>query len=376
MKIHFKCLNCQAQYSASPEQVGKKGPCKKCGSLMTVPETQTNYKHVLKKAEAKEKIDSGMLPWDLSPTDDIAWEVFKKEDKIDSGMLPRDLSTTDDIARKVSKKEDKMKQEKIDSGMLPRALSTTDNIARKVSKKKYKIGHRSLALPFNLSKEYLNDVLRVIENMQNVARAEGVRVIGIAGAVPNQGTSALAAIISLLTAAKGIEYVDASLNGDAESIKNRNAVLLVDAQLRHPTLHNIFKVTHKPGLIEVLSDKCLQAGVIKNTSNSDLKLLAAGEIGGRVLADMEPGIFKSFLDLVKTEFEFIFLDIPPLLHYAEGITLSKLCDGVILVVRAGQTRLEVVHEAKRLLENAHVNVLGTILNRRKFYIPEGIYRRL
>ncbi len=117
-------------------------------------------------------------------------------------------------------------------------------------------------------------------------------------------------------------------------------------------------------------------GVIKNTSNSDLKLLAAGEIGGEVLADVDPGKFKSFLDLVKTKFEFIFLDIPPLLHYAEGITLSKLCDGVILVVRAGQTRLEVVEEAKRALENAHVNVLGTILNRREFYIPERLYRLL
>ncbi len=265
---------------------------------------------------------------------------------------------------------------KIDSGILPWDLSTTDTIVREVSKKEHKIERGSLALPFNVSEEYLNDILRVIENMQIVAKEEGVRVIGIASAVPSQGTSALAAIISFLTAAKGIEQVDASSDGNSKSIENRSAVLLVDAQLRHPTLHNIFKVTHKPGLVEVLSGKCSQDGVIKNTSNSDLKLLAAGEIGGGVLADVDPGKFKSFLDLVKTEFEFIFLDIPPLLHYAEGITLSKLCDGVILVVRAGQTRLEVVEEAKRSLKNAHVNVLGTILNRREFYIPERLYKLL
>ena len=271
----------------------------------------------------------------------------------------------------------KAKEEgKIDSGMLPWDLSTTDNLAREVSKKEAKIGPGSLALPFNVSDEYLNDILRVIENMQIVAKEKGVRVIGIAGALPNQGTSALAAIISFLTAAKGIKHVDASSDGNTKSIENRSAVLLVDAQLRHPTLHNIFKVTHKPGLIEVLSDKCSQDGVIKNTSNSDLKLLAAGGMGGRVLADMDPGKFKSFLDLVKTEFEFIFLDIPPLLHYAEGITLSKLCDGVILIVRAGQTRLEVVEEAKRLLKKANVNLLGAILNRREFYIPGGLYNLL
>ncbi len=67
---------------------------------------------------------------------------------------------------------------------------------------------------------------------------------------------------------------------------------------------------------------------------------------------------KYYLDVLKTKLEFVLLDIPPLLQYAEGITLSKLCDGLILVIEAGETRWEVVQQAKRLLERANVNLIG------------------
>ena len=73
---------------------------------------------------------------------------------------------------------------------------------------------------------------------------------------------------------------------------------------------------------------------------------------------------------------FIFIDIPPLLEYAEGITLSKLCDGVVLNVKSGSTRWESVQEAKGLLEKANVNILGTILNRRKSYVPDWVSKYL
>ena len=73
---------------------------------------------------------------------------------------------------------------------------------------------------------------------------------------------------------------------------------------------------------------------------------------------------KSYLDILKTKIEFILLDIPPLLQYSEGIALSKLCDGIILVIEAGETRWEIVQQANRLLEKAHVNLIGGVLNRK------------
>jgi Mrp family chromosome partitioning ATPase len=130
------------------------------------------------------------------------------------------------------------------------------------------------------------------------------------------------------------------------------------------------------GLGELLTDEILPPAAIKNISASDLKLITAGQKRWNPLAPIDFEKFKSLLSYVKPYFEFVILDIPPVLRFAEGIALSKQCDGLILVVRANQTRWEIVAEAKRLLEKSGVNILGAVLNRRKFYIPEKIYRRL
>jgi Mrp family chromosome partitioning ATPase len=105
-------------------------------------------------------------------------------------------------------------------------------------------------------------------------------------------------------------------------------------------------------------------------------LITAGQKRWNPLAPIDFEKFKSLLSYVKPHFAFVVLDIPPVLRFAEAIALSRQCEGLILVVRANQTRWEIVAEAKRLLEKSGVNILGAVLNRRKFYIPEKIYQKL
>ena len=79
---------------------------------------------------------------------------------------------------------------------------------------------------------------------------------------------------------------------------------------------------------------------------------------------------------LKNEFTYVIFDGAPINYYSDTILLGNLVEGIILTIYAGKTKREIVQNARFILDNAHINVIGVILNRRKYYIPEWIYRRL
>ena len=107
-----------------------------------------------------------------------------------------------------------------------------------------------------------------------------------------------------------------------------------------------------------------------------LWLLSSG-----ALASDSPNLLSS--DRVKTrlaelraEFAFVILDAPPLTRYADAIALGQLSDGLILVLEADTTRKKAALTAAANLHSSNVQILGAVLNKRTFPIPEKIYSRL
>lgn len=242
---------------------------------------------------------------------------------------------------------------------------------------------KSVEIPEGVD-EILNDIHRVIENVRSMAKDKGIQVIGIAGAVPNEGTSTLSSMISLMMAGapngyeenittEGLQNLSLRANGHSGG----RGILLVDTQWQRPSLHKIFGTPIERGLSELLPGEISTQIALKNIPIANLRLITAGN---KEHASFTNHLYldklQEFLGNVKSNFEFVLLDLPSILHSAEGIALSKLCDGLILVVRANLTRWQVVKEAKRLLEKSKVEILGGILNRRDFHIPKNIYRRL
>ena len=86
--------------------------------------------------------------------------------------------------------------------------------------------------------------------------------------------------------------------------------------------------------------------------------------------------FKSRLSDVRKEFSYILVDAPPINAYGEASLFGRMADGLVMVVEANRTRRESAQKAKRILDTAGVTVLGAILNKRTFPIPEFLYRRL
>ena len=154
-------------------------------------------------------------------------------------------------------------------------------------------------------------------------------------------------------------------------------VLLVDANLRSPRLHEIFNIYYDQGLSNLLTkEEETTTSCIKKVGPGDLSVIPCGEKNSAPLTLFESIRFEKSLKIMREKFDYVILDAPPVNSYAESRVIAAKVDGVILVIGSGKTRRQVALKAKQELEEAGAKVLGVILNRRKHYIPEWLYQKL
>jgi Mrp family chromosome partitioning ATPase len=79
---------------------------------------------------------------------------------------------------------------------------------------------------------------------------------------------------------------------------------------------------------------------------------------------------------LREEFDIVLVDAPPLAHYADAIALGRLSDGVVLVIEAESTRRDSALAAVETLRSSEVKILGAVLNKRVYPIPEKLYSKL
>jgi succinoglycan biosynthesis transport protein ExoP len=144
-------------------------------------------------------------------------------------------------------------------------------------------------------------------------------------------------------------------------------VLLVDGDLRRPRLHNVFGVGNNRGLSDVLRgniplETVPIAELVRETEVSGLCLLPGGSCGVTPSNLFYSRRMSALLKRLRTEFDMIMMDAPPMIHLADARVLGRLADGVILVVRAGQTTTESALFARQRFAEDGTRVLGTVLN--------------
>ncbi|HOO38729.1 MAG TPA: CpsD/CapB family tyrosine-protein kinase [Deltaproteobacteria bacterium] len=158
--------------------------------------------------------------------------------------------------------------------------------------------------------------------------------------------------------------------------KGNEQVLLVDANVRNPTLHDFLGVDKKTGFVElILGEKSLPE-VVKKTKINNLKVITAGILHSNPFSLFESAYLDSLIDQMKNEADWILFDSAPINSYIDSVALASKMDGVLMVVQAEKTRWEVAQTAKKRIEDAQGTLLGVILNRRKMYIPEWAYKLL
>jgi succinoglycan biosynthesis transport protein ExoP len=142
-----------------------------------------------------------------------------------------------------------------------------------------------------------------------------------------------------------------------------NRTLLIDADLRNPTLHVRFNLGEGPGLANVLAGDSIGPDVICTIPETpNLHVMRAGQASSRASDLVGPAI-RDLLKKASSEYDLVIVDAPPLLVFAETLQIANVVDGVLVVTRAGSTSLDAVSSVLTTLSDLQANVVGVALNR-------------
>lgn len=156
----------------------------------------------------------------------------------------------------------------------------------------------------------------------------------------------------------------------------KSRVLLIEANTRLPSFNRFFELHEGLGLTDLFSPTPEELLPFQAAVTNNLYVIPAGERKAGVNTFLESDRFDTILEQFRRAFDYVILDAPPVISYDEPKVLGKKVDGVILVSRSGKSRQRVAIRAKNELEATGANILGVVLNRRKHYIPEWLYKRL
>ncbi len=137
-------------------------------------------------------------------------------------------------------------------------------------------------------------------------------------------------------------------------------VLLIDADLRASRMHQLFGAPSAPGLSDYLRGKADECAVIQNGAEGNLCMIPGGSGVSNPSELLLGDRMKRLLDLVTPVFDWIILDSPPALAVHDASSLADLCDGVLFVVKAGETDYQLAEKASS--EFLKKNLLGVVLN--------------
>ena len=154
------------------------------------------------------------------------------------------------------------------------------------------------------------------------------------------------------------------------------SICLLDANLRTPSLPNIFGVTNHHGLTDALVEAESVRNYTKPLTPSNLWLLSCGSMPAGSANMLTSAKMKDRIAELRKEFDYVLVDAPPLNEYSDAIALGQIADGLVLVLEANATRRESALRIAETLRATQIRVLGAVLNKRTFPIPEGLYNRL
>lgn len=180
-------------------------------------------------------------------------------------------------------------------------------------------------------------------NLRFVNAASPVEVLVVTSSVAREGKTSTAANLAQSFAESG------------------RRVLLVDADLRQPTLGRYLDLEGSVGLTSVLIGEASLAEVTQRWGPDGLDVLASGPLPPNPSELLGSPAMEKFVREARNEYELVVIDTPPLLPVTDGAVTSVLADGVLLLVRYGRTRVEQVQQSLDALASVDARVLGAVL---------------
>ncbi|ASZ20034.1 tyrosine protein kinase [Bacillus cereus] len=200
------------------------------------------------------------------------------------------------------------------------------------------IAHQKPKSP--IAEQYRN----IRTNVEFAAIDTNIRSLMVTSANPSEGKTTTTANLAVVFAQQG------------------KKVLLIDAEMRKPAMHQMFQMNNIFGLTNVLTHNDRFEKCVQQTSVDNLHFLPCGPIPPNPAELLGSNSMKELLEKVYGMYDLVILDLPPMLAVADAQIMANQCDASILVIRSEVTKKEDAVKAKGLLQSAKGKLLGVVLN--------------
>jgi len=375
-------------------------------------ESNTNLRKEIRQMEATVKMEidvkSRSLPGEIENLknskraihDSIAkakTEAIKEQDKfIAHGTLRRQVETNQELYQDLFRR---LNEVSIAGGIAANNVAIID--AAQVPLKKFKPNMLTnlsfgalmgllLGISAAFLREFMDDTVKSANELERVSQ---LAILGVVPEVLNNTPSQLAqltikepkssvaeAFRSLRTAMRfvlrndnNITFVTSACAGEGKSTTATNLacayanagvrVLLIDADLRNPSLHRTLDIVATTGLADYLQGNIDTNELVQATAFSNLSLIPAGKLPEDPSELLSSPGMKTLLEAARTEYDQIVIDGPPVLGLADALVLASLADTTLIAVRAENTRMAAITNALKRLRQSNANLSGLLLNR-------------
>lgn len=229
---------------------------------------------------------------------------------------------------------------------LTKTNKTVNRQNNQISKTKDNEQKRSTDLGFQANnKFFVTEAYKALRtNLRFTLRNDGCKKLIVCSPVPEDGKSTTSTNLAITIA------------------QTNHRVLLIDCDLRKGRLHSFFHIKSSPGISDCLSGIANITDVIYETSLVNLYVLPMGSIPPNPTELMSSDQMESLIKNLEKDYDYIIMDTPPINVVSDSLSLVKLSDGVILVVREGKTSYTNIESAISKYNFAKANVLGFTLN--------------
>ena len=190
------------------------------------------------------------------------------------------------------------------------------------------------------------EAYRVIRTGIQFAQAgKELQTIALISCTPNEGKSTTIANLAVVLTQAG------------------KSVLLIDCDMRNPTVHKNFNLSNKIGLSSCISMGTALADSVQATGIEGLDALTGGVIPPNPSELLGSEQMKNLLQRAKEQYDYVLIDTPPVMPVTDALIVSRFVDGIILVIASAEVKVEMAREVKNQLVHAGANILGVVLNK-------------
>ncbi len=205
---------------------------------------------------------------------------------------------------------------------------------------------RTLITKLNPKSPISEQFRTVRTNLQFAAVDEELRSMLVTSSSPSEGKSMTTANLAVVNAQQG------------------KKVLLIDADMRKPTVHYTFRLDNLRGLSNVLVGDSTLEEAVERSDVDNLDILSCGPIPPNPSELLASKRMEEILKLAKQLYDFVIFDTPPALAVTDAKILANIVDGSLLVYRSGTTEYEEAERAAEVMKDSKARLLGAILNDR------------